>query len=508
MYITDAFIQNGTITTAKIGDAQIDNAKIADLAVDVAKIANATITAAKIADATITAAKITDATITAAKIANATITAAQIADASITNAKIGNVIQSNDYVAGSAGWAIDKSGTAEFSSTSIRGQLSASQVDTAGLLIKDANGVVILNSGGSAGKFGSAPTATQLNSTVNVLDGSALPGGISSTYFYVRWEGFVKTATAGTYTIGVSSDDGCNLVVGSTQLIANLTAGQPWAGALTFSQSGQMYLEANVSYPIVLEWQQGGGQYNCQLLWTPPGGSIAVIPSANLSTSTSSSTGNLRSSWWQGNSTHWYPTGAARGLGLVNKLDSANISTYIADLAVDTLQVAGNAITTVVAGTAAGGFATNGLITGSGAYNSGSSTFTATATFPTFTSSANGSGRIFITLNRNIVSLTSADVSQLAIGRAGGIAANGLVYVAFQKSYNGGAWQDVKRASNTGYGGGEAYLTPVVFWPSIIDTVPNSTNVTYRLLASAYFTSSNSYAEASEITYSITEIKK
>ena len=43
-----------------------------------------------------------------------TITATEIADATITNAKIGTVIQSNNYVAGSTGWKIDKSGSAEF----------------------------------------------------------------------------------------------------------------------------------------------------------------------------------------------------------------------------------------------------------------------------------------------------------------------------------------------------------------------------------------------------------
>jgi hypothetical protein len=88
VYITDAFIQNGTISNAKIANLAVDVAKIADLTVTAAKIANATITAAKITDATITAAKIADATITAAKITDATITGAKIADATITAAKI------------------------------------------------------------------------------------------------------------------------------------------------------------------------------------------------------------------------------------------------------------------------------------------------------------------------------------------------------------------------------------------------------------------------------------
>jgi hypothetical protein len=78
VYITDTFIQNGTITNAKIGNAAIDNAKIVD----------ATIQGAKIQDAAITAAKIQDAAVTNAKIANAAINAAKIQDATITSAKI------------------------------------------------------------------------------------------------------------------------------------------------------------------------------------------------------------------------------------------------------------------------------------------------------------------------------------------------------------------------------------------------------------------------------------
>ena len=49
-----------------------------------------------------------------AKIANGTIVTANIGDGEISNAKIGNFIQSTNYVAGTAGWHINKSGTAEF----------------------------------------------------------------------------------------------------------------------------------------------------------------------------------------------------------------------------------------------------------------------------------------------------------------------------------------------------------------------------------------------------------
>lgn len=48
---------------------------------------------------------------------------AMIRDGDIDNAKIGNIIQSNNYIAGAAGWRINKSGAAEFDSVIIRRQL-------------------------------------------------------------------------------------------------------------------------------------------------------------------------------------------------------------------------------------------------------------------------------------------------------------------------------------------------------------------------------------------------
>ncbi|KOQ85969.1 host specificity protein, partial [Enterobacter asburiae] len=48
-----------------------------------------------------------------------------IQDGTITNAKIGNVIQSNNYSAGTAGWTINKNGSAEFNNVTVRGGVYA-----------------------------------------------------------------------------------------------------------------------------------------------------------------------------------------------------------------------------------------------------------------------------------------------------------------------------------------------------------------------------------------------
>jgi hypothetical protein len=66
---------------------------------------------------------IANAAIQNAQIGSAAITEAKIADAAITNAKIANVIQSTNYVAGSAGWRIDKAGNMELNAATFRGTI-------------------------------------------------------------------------------------------------------------------------------------------------------------------------------------------------------------------------------------------------------------------------------------------------------------------------------------------------------------------------------------------------
>lgn len=73
------------------------------------------------------------------------IQSAVIKDGSITNAKIGNRIQSNNYVSGSAGWAIDKSGSAEFSNATVRGSLYA---NNGAFAFNGTNNTVVINGSG------------------------------------------------------------------------------------------------------------------------------------------------------------------------------------------------------------------------------------------------------------------------------------------------------------------------------------------------------------------------
>lgn len=106
VYISEAFIRNGSIVNAKIGNAAIDNAKIATATIIEANIADAAITSAKIANAAITTAKINDAAITTAKIGDAEITGAKIANLTVDTINIvGNAVSQSGFTSSSGGTA-------------------------------------------------------------------------------------------------------------------------------------------------------------------------------------------------------------------------------------------------------------------------------------------------------------------------------------------------------------------------------------------------------------------
>lgn len=73
-----------------------------------------------------------------------------IGDGTISNAKIGNFIQSNNYVAGSAGWKLDKSGSWENYGTDGQGARKSTNITDS---IRDSNGVLRVQIGKLTGVF-------------------------------------------------------------------------------------------------------------------------------------------------------------------------------------------------------------------------------------------------------------------------------------------------------------------------------------------------------------------
>jgi hypothetical protein len=163
-----------------------------------------------------------------------------------------------------------------------------------------------------------AAAATSTDSTINYGDYgyasmASLPAGINNTYIYARWTGYIVPSKTGEYTIGLNSDDGANLYI-CGQLVGSdkLSTQRAMAGNVTYcsGSSAQILLTKGVDYPITIEWEHGAGSYGIQLLWTPPNGSVELVPSTNLSTSATSVTGNLTGTWWNGSSGLWFPNGS------------------------------------------------------------------------------------------------------------------------------------------------------------------------------------------------------
>ena len=70
---------------------------------------------------------------------------ANIEDASITNAKIGDVIESDNYSAGSAGWKINKAGEMEMNNATFRGTLDVANASSGQRLAIDGDSIKVFD---------------------------------------------------------------------------------------------------------------------------------------------------------------------------------------------------------------------------------------------------------------------------------------------------------------------------------------------------------------------------
>lgn len=178
VYMDAAFIKNGTITNAKIGNAAIDDAKITDLS----------------------AGKITAGSIS-----------------------VGSYIQSSNYLIGSQGWKIHGDGTAEFAAASIRGQLTAAQINSNGLSIRDTSGNIILNAG--TGVF----SGTTSSSNVTGLGDLATQDTVSGTTQVTGLGGFaylssITSANISTYIASAAIGNAYISSLSATKLTAGSIA--------------------------------------------------------------------------------------------------------------------------------------------------------------------------------------------------------------------------------------------------------------------------------------------
>lgn len=192
VYMSDAFIANGTITNAKIGSAAVDDAKIASL--NATKINAGYLSADRIEAGSLDA-KI--ANIDTAVITSGILNTARIGDGTITNAKIGNSIYSSTFNgsiddqtgitdAGTTGWAISKSGYCVFNNVKVRGDVQATSLNA-------ATGTFSGTLSGADGTF-----SGQLNAATGTFSGQLLAGVLDVTSLVGQSAAY---NTPGTYTI-------------------------------------------------------------------------------------------------------------------------------------------------------------------------------------------------------------------------------------------------------------------------------------------------------------------
>tara|TARA_R110000868_G_scaffold36278_17_gene128899 strand:+ start:357 stop:3431 length:3075 start_codon:yes stop_codon:yes gene_type:complete len=237
-----------------------------------------------IPDATITDAKIDTISATKLTVVSGTIADALIGAADIGNAMIGNIIQSAVYnPAAGVGWQIDKLGS----------------INAAAITIRDSSGNIILSSGTN--------TASDiLNSTQdwNDISGTGIP------------------ANNANYTTNTNQlTDGASL--GSTANWGNVTGtGKPDNYANNTTNTNELTDGAGLGDTANWTGLQGtipAGVDNSGQIWSDISGS--GIPDDNATQNT------------------------GVYANLAGKVTAANISTYIAGLAVDTLYIAGEAVT-------------------------------------------------------------------------------------------------------------------------------------------------------------------
>lgn len=166
-------------------------------------------------------------------------------------------------------------------------------------------------SGGTDFTFNSSAVALdRIESTIDVNGITSAPaGGINSTYYKVRYTGYVLIPTNGTYTFTVQAADGVRLYV-DCDLSGNFSATEKliesWTTrttATTVSVPCQNQLSAGSRYAFTYEYYQATGAATARLQWAGPspiGSTATVIPRSDgtmgLTTGVSDSTAPTLSS--------------------------------------------------------------------------------------------------------------------------------------------------------------------------------------------------------------------
>ncbi|HEY7175492.1 MAG TPA: glycoside hydrolase family 3 C-terminal domain-containing protein, partial [Micromonosporaceae bacterium] len=112
------------------------------------------------------------------------------------------------------------------------------------------------------------PIATRVDPTVSFNWTGAPADGVPATNFSAKWTGTLTPPTTGTYTFGLTSDDGSRLFIDGAQVIDN------WRDQASNTETAEVDLTAGRPVSIEVDYYQGGGDANVNLGWVQPGNDL------------------------------------------------------------------------------------------------------------------------------------------------------------------------------------------------------------------------------------------
>ncbi|MBP0459694.1 glycoside hydrolase family 3 C-terminal domain-containing protein [Streptomyces montanisoli] len=113
------------------------------------------------------------------------------------------------------------------------------------------------------------PAATRTDPQVDFdWNGAAPADGVAGTNFSTKWTGTLTPPATGTYTFGLTSDDGSRLLIDGKQVIDN------WRDQATHTQTGTATLTAGKPVQVEVDYYQGGGGDEVHLGWETPGSDL------------------------------------------------------------------------------------------------------------------------------------------------------------------------------------------------------------------------------------------
>ncbi|MBP1670250.1 MAG: hypothetical protein H6Q21_2616, partial [Bacteroidetes bacterium] len=117
-----------------------------------------------------------------------------------------------------------------------------------GHLIKGLKGEYFKNTGCEG-----SPQVTRVDHSINFSWSGAPVNSLNSTFYSVRWTGFIKVDESGKYAIVVSGDDGYRVFIDERKIIDN------WSDHAEETSLEIVDLEKGMLYPVKLEFYQGSG---------------------------------------------------------------------------------------------------------------------------------------------------------------------------------------------------------------------------------------------------------